>query len=147
MFIIFTVHHHTVKNQKCQIYVVHDGKQPMSVNKLFFWQNGYWKHFSDKTVNNQTCDFMLYLTNCCEIILSKCVYFTSCFYGSVSTTVSGVQWLVIFHSRQWWPTTVTKKTLSFFRSSRSLSLTLFCRLSGEVTENTFLSIKKTKSVA
>jgi len=36
MFIIFTVHHHTVKNQKCQIYVVHDGKQPMSANKLFF---------------------------------------------------------------------------------------------------------------
>jgi len=32
-----------------------------------------------------------------------------------------------------------KKTLSFFfRSSRSLPLTLFCRLSGEVTENTFL---------
>jgi len=24
---------------------------------------------------------------------------------------------------------------------------LFCRLSGEVTENTFLSVKKTKSVA
>jgi len=41
-----------------------------------------------------------------------------------------------------------KKTLSFFfRSSRSLPLTLFCRLSGEVTENTFLSVKKTKSVA
>jgi len=41
-----------------------------------------------------------------------------------------------------------KKTLYFFfRSSRSLPLTLFCRLSGEVTENTFLSIKKTKSVA
>jgi len=30
-----------------------------------------------------------------------------------------------------------KKTLSFFRSSRSLPLTLFCRLLGEVTENTF----------
>jgi len=41
-----------------------------------------------------------------------------------------------------------KKTLSFFfRSSRSLSLTLFCRLSGEVIENVFLSVKKTKSVA
>jgi len=41
-----------------------------------------------------------------------------------------------------------KKTLSFFfRSSRSLPLTLFCRLSGEATENTFLSVKKTKSVA
>jgi len=41
-----------------------------------------------------------------------------------------------------------KKTLSFFfRSSRSLPLTLFCRLSGEVTENTFLSVKKIKSVA
>jgi len=43
-----------------------------------------------------------------------------------------------------------KKTLSFFfRSSRSLPLTLFCRcrLSGEITENTFLSIKKTKSMA
>jgi len=41
-----------------------------------------------------------------------------------------------------------KKTLSiFFRSSRSLPLTLFFRLSGEVTENTFLSIQKTKSVA
>jgi len=37
-----------------------------------------------------------------------------------------------------------KKTLSFFfRSSRSLPLTLFCRLSGEVTKNTFLSVKKT----
>jgi len=40
-----------------------------------------------------------------------------------------------------------KKTLCFFRSSHCLPLTLFCRLSGEVTENTFLSIKKTKSVA
>jgi len=43
-----------------------------------------------------------------------------------------------------------KKTLwayFFFRSSRSLPLTLFRRLSGEMTENTFLSIKKTKSVA
>jgi len=41
-----------------------------------------------------------------------------------------------------------KKTLTFFfRSSRSLPLTLFCRLSGEVTKNTFLSVKKTKSVA
>jgi len=38
-----------------------------------------------------------------------------------------------------------KKTLSFFfRSSHSLPLTLFCRLSGEVTENTFSSVKKTK---
>jgi len=41
-----------------------------------------------------------------------------------------------------------KKTLSFFfGSSRTLPLILFCRLSGEVTENTFLSVKKTKSVA
>jgi len=41
-----------------------------------------------------------------------------------------------------------KKTLSFFlRSSRSLPLTLFCRLSSEVTEKSFLSVKKTKSVA
>jgi len=41
-----------------------------------------------------------------------------------------------------------KKTLSFFfRSSRRMPLTLFCRLSGEVTENNFLSVKKTKSVA
>jgi len=39
-----------------------------------------------------------------------------------------------------------KKTLSFFKSCRSLQLT-FCRLSGEVNENTFLSVKKTKSVA
>jgi len=30
---------------------------------------------------------------------------------------------------------------------RSLPLTLFCLLSGEVTENSFLSVKKTKSVA
>jgi len=35
----------------------------------------------------------------------------------------------------------------FFRSSGSLPLTLFYRLSGEVTENTFLSVKKTKLVA
>jgi len=36
-----------------------------------------------------------------------------------------------------------KKTLSFFfRSSRSLPLTLFYRLSDEVTENTFSSVKK-----
>jgi len=42
----------------------------------------------------------------------------------------------------------TEETLSlFFRSSRSLPLTLFCWLSGEVTENTFSSVKKTKSVA
>jgi len=40
-----------------------------------------------------------------------------------------------------------KKTLSFFTSSRSLPLTLFCWLSDEVTENTFLSVKKTKSVS
>jgi len=41
-----------------------------------------------------------------------------------------------------------KKTLNFFfRSSRSLPLTLLCRLSGEVTKNTFLFVKKTKSVA
>jgi len=41
-----------------------------------------------------------------------------------------------------------KKMLRFFfRSSRSLPLTLFHRLSGEVTENTFLSVKKTKSGA
>jgi len=41
-----------------------------------------------------------------------------------------------------------KKTLSFFfRSSRSLPLTLFCRLPVEATENTFSSVKKTKSVA
>ena len=41
-----------------------------------------------------------------------------------------------------------KKTLSFFfGSSHSLPVTLFCRLSGEVTENTFSSVKKTKSVA
>jgi len=41
-----------------------------------------------------------------------------------------------------------KKTLSFFfRSSHSLPLTLFCRLSGQVTKNTFLTVKKTKSVA
>ena len=46
------------------------------------------------------------------------------------------------------PVPALKKTLNFFfRSSRSLSLTLFYRLSGEVTENTFLSVKKTKSVA
>ena len=42
----------------------------------------------------------------------------------------------------------TEETLSFFfRSSRSLPLTLFCRLSGEVTENTFFSVQKTNSVA
>jgi len=41
-----------------------------------------------------------------------------------------------------------KKTLSFcFRSSHSLPLTLFCRLSGEATGNPFSSKKKTKSVA
>ena len=41
-----------------------------------------------------------------------------------------------------------KKMLNFFfRSSCSLPLTLNCQLSGEVTENTFLSVKKTKSVA
>jgi len=41
-----------------------------------------------------------------------------------------------------------KKTLSFFlRSFHSLPLTLFSWLSGEVTENTFSSVKKTKSVA
>jgi len=34
-----------------------------------------------------------------------------------------------------------------FRSSRSPPMTLFCQLSGEVTENTFLSVKKAKSVA
>jgi len=40
-----------------------------------------------------------------------------------------------------------KKTLSFFfRSSGILPLTLYCRLSDEVTENTFLSVKKTESV-
>jgi len=40
-----------------------------------------------------------------------------------------------------------KKTLSFFfRSSRSLPLTSFCRLSGEATENNFSPVKKTKSV-
>jgi len=36
-----------------------------------------------------------------------------------------------------------KKTLVyFFRCSRSLPLTLFCRLSGEATENTFSFVKK-----
>jgi len=36
-----------------------------------------------------------------------------------------------------------KKTQNFFfRSSRSLALTLFCQLPGKVTENTFLSAKK-----
>ena len=35
----------------------------------------------------------------------------------------------------------------FFRSSCSLPLTLLCWLSGEVTENTFLGVKKTKPVA
>jgi len=41
-----------------------------------------------------------------------------------------------------------KKTLIlFFRSSRRLSLILFCRLSGEATKNIFSSTKKTKSVA
>jgi len=40
---------------------------------------------------------------------------------------------------------VLNKTLSFFfRSSRSLPLTLFCRLSGEVTENTFFVRKENK---
>jgi len=40
-----------------------------------------------------------------------------------------------------------KKTLSFFfRSSRCLPLTLFCRFSGEATENIFSSLKKTKLV-
>ena len=44
--------------------------------------------------------------------------------------------------------TALKKMLNFFfRSSHSLPLSLFCRLSGEVIENTFLSVKKTKSVA
>jgi len=38
-----------------------------------------------------------------------------------------------------------KKMLSFFfRSSRSLPLTLFCRLSGEITENTFFVHKENK---
>jgi len=42
------------------------------------------------------------------------------------------------------PLPAQKKTLSFFfRSSRSLPLTLFCRLSGEATKNTFSSVKKT----
>jgi len=41
-----------------------------------------------------------------------------------------------------------KKMLSFFfRSSRSLPPTLFCWLSGDVTENIFSSLNKTKSVA
>ena len=41
-----------------------------------------------------------------------------------------------------------KKTLNFFfRSCHSLPLSLFCHLSDKVTENTFLSAKKTKSVA
>jgi len=41
-----------------------------------------------------------------------------------------------------------KKTLSFFfRSSPSLPLTAFCRLSGEATENNVSFVKKTKSVA
>jgi len=44
------------------------------------------------------------------------------------------------------PTLPTLKEMpSFFRSSCSLPLTFFCRLSGEVTENTFLSVKNTKS--
>ena len=38
---------------------------------------------------------------------------------------------------------VPKETLSFFRSSRMLPLTSFCRLSGEATENTFSPVKKT----
>ena len=41
-----------------------------------------------------------------------------------------------------------KKTISFFfRSYPSLPLILFFQLSGKVTENIFLSTKKTKSVA
>jgi len=40
-----------------------------------------------------------------------------------------------------------KTLILFFRSSRSLPLTLFCWLSGEVTENTFSSLNKTQSVA
>jgi len=43
--------------------------------------------------------------------------------------------------------TLKKKLSLFFRSSHSLPITFFCRLSGEVTENTFLSVKKTKLVA
>jgi len=38
-----------------------------------------------------------------------------------------------------------KKTLSFFSSSCSLPLTLFCRLSDEATKNTFSPVKKTVS--
>ena len=40
-----------------------------------------------------------------------------------------------------------KKMLSFFRSSCSLPLTLFCQLSDEATENPFSPVKKTKSGA
>jgi len=43
--------------------------------------------------------------------------------------------------------TLKKMPNFFFRSSRSPPLTLFCQLSGKVTENTFLSAKKPKSVA
>jgi len=29
-------------------------QQPVGANKLFFWRNGCWKHFGDKSVKNQT---------------------------------------------------------------------------------------------
>jgi len=30
-------------------------------------RNGCWKHFSDKTVKSQTCQFMLYFWQCRKI--------------------------------------------------------------------------------
>jgi len=85
MFIIFTVHHCIVKNQNvnlCGLWQelgnVLDMQQPVPVNKLFFWWNGYWKHFADKTVKTQTCQFMLYLTKCHRIYrVSVCIAKTS----------------------------------------------------------------------
>ena len=77
-FIIFTVRHHTVKNQNVissgswrELGNILDMQQPVCVNKLFFRRNDYWKHFGDK---NETCQFMLYLTNCRKIYwVSMCI--------------------------------------------------------------------------
>jgi len=78
-FIIFTVRHHTVKNQKCQLMWFVTGARKYSWHATthmcqHIWRNGYWKHFGDKTVKNQTCQFMPYLTKCPNMyILSVCV--------------------------------------------------------------------------
>jgi len=75
MFISFIVRHHTVKNQKCLLIWFTTGVRKYSwhattrmFQQIVLLMKRLLEVFRWQTVKNQTCQFMLYLTKCRNLL-------------------------------------------------------------------------------